>query len=101
LIFGVALSAAAFGLVRQVEAALINDVQVRNDTVTQALSQMIGDGKVTPSILAKNAAAEEFERAISQRSDGDVLREGITNSYIYATGPAVSNLTDRDVGMLD
>jgi len=101
LIFGVALSAAAFGLVRQVEAALKNDLQVRNDTVTQALSQMIGDGKVTPSILAKNAAAEEFERAIAQRSDGDVLREGITNSYIYATGPAVSNLSGRDTSILD
>ncbi len=101
LIFGVMVTAVAFGLLRQIEAALVNDVQVRNDTVTQALSQMIGDRKLAPSVLAENLVIEEFERAIAQRSDGDVLREGITNSYIYATGPAVANLSGRDAGLLD
>lgn len=101
LIFGVMVTAVAFGLLRQIEAALVNDVQVRNDTVTQALSQMIGDRKLSPSVLAENLVIEEFERAIAQRSDGDVIREGITNSYIYATGPAVANLSGRDAGLLD
>ncbi len=100
LIFGIALSGAAFGLVRQVEAALIKDVQVRNDTVTGALSQMIVDGEITPSVLAQNAAAE-FERAVAHRSDGDVLREGITESYIYATGPAITNLDSPSLGLLE
>ena len=100
LIFGIALSGAAFGLVRQVEAALIKDVQVRNDTVTGALSQMIVEGEITPSILAQNAAAE-FERALAHRSDGDVLREGITESYIYATGPAITNLDSPSLSLLE
>lgn len=87
LAFGLTLCVASVGLVRQVEAALINDVQVRNTTVTQALGQMLSSGQVSPDVLARSAA--DLETAMQGRSDGAVLREGITESFIYATGPAV------------
>lgn len=89
LAFGLTLCLASVGLVRQVEAALINDVQVRNTTVTQALGQMLSSGQVSPDVLARSAA--DLETAMQGRSDGAVLREGITESYIYATGPAVDS----------
>ena len=90
LAFGLTLSLAAVGLVRQVEAALINDIQVRNATVTQALSQMLTSGQVSPDVLARSAS--EFDAEMQGRTDNAVLREGITESYIYATGPAVDTI---------
>ncbi len=101
LIFGLTLSGAAWGLLRQVESALINDVQVRNDTVTRALSQMLSSGEVSPALLAQSAT--QFENEMANRSDSDVLREGITASYIYATGPAVDTIngTGTDSTLFD
>jgi len=100
LIFAVFMCGAGFGLVRQVESALLNDIQVRNDTVTSALGQMLASGQVSPDVLASSAA--EFEQAVANRRDEAVLREGITESYIYATGPATATSpTDSTAGVLD
>jgi len=88
LVFGIALSAAAFGLVRQVETALRHDIQVRNDTVTAALSQLLSSGKVSPDVF-DSAGGLPAELGGSATN---VLQEGITESYIYVSGPAVGSL---------
>lgn len=92
LIFGIAASMAAIGLVRRVESALSNDIQVRNDTVTQALSQLLASGQVSPEAIVSSAT--QLNRALGSSYDPEVLREGITESSIYVTGPAVANIAD-------
>lgn len=90
LIFGIMLSGAAIGLVRQVQTELINDVQVRNLAVTQALSDALTSGRVSPEVLVNTPA--QFEAEMADRSDVAMLREGITDSFISAEGPAVEQL---------
>jgi signal transduction histidine kinase len=86
IIFGVALTASALGLVRQVESALVNDVKVRNETVTQALAQLLSSGRLSPD---GGISGSQIDTDLAGRYDPDVIREGISGSYIYATGPAI------------
>jgi signal transduction histidine kinase len=94
IIFGVALSASALGLVRQVESALVNDVKVRNETVTRALAQLLSTGRVSPDGLSLNS--RDIDTELSGEYDPDVVREGISGSYIYATGPALGSSAGDD-----
>ena len=94
VIFGVALSASALGLVRQVESALVNDVKTRNETVTQALAQLLSSGRVSPDGLT--GSGEQIDTELSGQYDPDVIREGISGSYIYATGPALGSYSTGD-----
>jgi signal transduction histidine kinase len=94
VIFGAALSASALGLVRQVESALVNDVKVRNETVTKALAQLLSSGRVSPDGLT--GSGNDIDTQLSGRYDPDVLREGISGSYIYATGPALGTTSVAD-----
>jgi signal transduction histidine kinase len=87
-IFAVFMVGAGFGLVRKIESAMINDVQVRNQTVTHALTDMLSTGQVSPVEL--QSSARRFELAMQASSNPELVREGITNSYIYATGPATN-----------
>ena len=87
VIFGAALSASALGLVRQVESALVNDVKVRNETTTRALAQVLTKGEVSPDGLA--IAGSDIDTELSGPYDADVVREGNSGGYIYATGPAL------------
>lgn len=83
LIFGVFLTAAAFGLLRQLEAALLDDLQVRNDTVTQALSRLVEAGGLEPSGDGSTQALLDTLAGTQRR----IVEEGITESYIFVTGP--------------
>ena len=65
IIFAGALTLASFGLVRQVENALVNDVQVRNDTVAQALGKILSAGN--PDALST--------------SDPTQLADGLSGTY--------------------
>ena len=89
IIFAVFMSGAAFGLVRQVQSALVNDIQVRNDVVTQALGNLLSSGRVSPSTLATSAVALQSE--LNEGSNSEMLREGYTQSIIYATEMADPN----------
>ncbi len=92
IIFGVALSLGAIGLVREVESALINDTQVRNGAVSRALTDMITNGRV--SIQALYGPASPLNDELGDHDDPN-LREGITESYIYVTGsPLQSGSSD-------
>ena len=82
LIFGVALSLAATGLVRQVEDALIHDVRQRNDTVAQALGQML-----TGSQAGWQNSATDLEGHLPGDYDPTVVREGLNESVVYVQGP--------------
>jgi signal transduction histidine kinase len=86
IIFGVALSLGAVGLVREVESALVNDTQVRNVTVSRALSTMLSTGQVPIQSLFNSPDQMNSELA---DQDDPGLREGIIESYIYVTGPAL------------
>jgi signal transduction histidine kinase len=101
IIFGVALSMAAFGLVREVQAALLNDVRVRNDAVSQGLIQLMGSdrGSLQLFVLAESATTVATELGNSQNSQ--TFLEGITQSYIYVTGPAVRALIGSDTNPVD
>lgn len=83
LVFAAFMSVGAFGLVRQVNAALVNDIQVRNDTVTEALSRVLQSGAVSPESLALTA---DGLPTFAGGFDPDLLREGIQGSYIFLTG---------------
>jgi len=83
LIFGVFLTAAAFGLVRQLEAVLLQDVQMRNDTVTQALSRLVEAGEMQASADGSSQALLDTLAGTKRR----IVEEGITESYIFVTGP--------------
>ena len=89
LIFGLALSLAATGLIRQVEAALINDVRVRNDTVAQALGQMLASSQGT---LRDNAG--ELEGHLPGTVDRSVVREGLNEGLVYVQGPGAASVVD-------
>ncbi|HKY15211.1 MAG TPA: HAMP domain-containing sensor histidine kinase [Microthrixaceae bacterium] len=96
VVFGVALSLAAFGLVRQVEAALMHDVQVRNDTVTRVLSGMLASGQMAVDAQDLATATD----ALNRSADREAFQEGITGSVIYVTGPAVGAM-DQSSSLLD
>ena len=90
VIFAGALTLASFGLVRQVENALVNDVQVRNDTVAQALGKFLGSNQVdTLSTSDPNQIASEM----SGSYDPDVLREGLNESIVSVRGPGSASVT--------
>jgi signal transduction histidine kinase len=82
LIFGLTLSLASVLLVRQVEAALLNDIQYRNDAVASAISEMMAQGQFSAEDLA---AAD----SLNEELVGSELGDSITQSYVFATGPAV------------
>lgn len=83
LVFGVALSLAAVGLVRQVEATLVNDLKVRNETVAKALGEVIhSSGKlvtITDSQLISS-------RGVTPE-DAAMLQQGLNESFVYVQGP--------------
>ncbi len=87
LVFAAFITVGAYGLVRQVNAALVNDIQVRNDTVTAALSRVLQSGAVAPESLALSS---DGLPNVEGGFDLDVLREGIQGSYIFVTGQVVS-----------
>lgn len=83
VIFAGALTLASFGLVRQVEGALVNDVKVRNDTVAQALARELAAGN--PDILT---SADPSQVASGMdRSEAEAIRQGLNESIVYASGP--------------
>ena len=92
IIFGVALSIAAFGLVREVQAALINDVQVRNDAVSQALGSSCGGRRVTGVPVEERDDRHQRAGATgrTQHDPGRHHRE----LHLRATG-AVSAVSDQ------
>jgi len=98
VIFAGALTLASVGLVRQVENALVNDVQVRNDTVAQALAKVLAAGN--PDVLA-TADPSQLASGLSGSYDADMLREGLNEAVVYASGPGSatvsqsSNIFDR------
>jgi signal transduction histidine kinase len=94
IIFGVALSMAAFGLVREVQAALIHDVEVRNDAVSQVLVSLMSSGQMSPQVFVESAST--FESELSNAQNSQMILEGLTQSYIYVTGPAVRAMTGSD-----
>lgn len=86
LVFAAFMSVGAYALVRQVNAALVNDIQVRNDTVTEALSRVLQSGVVDPGSLALTAdGLPTFPGGF----DPDLLRQGIEGSYIFVTGQVI------------
>src|SRR5664279_5375157 len=87
IVFGVALSLGAVGLVREVESALVNDTQVRNVTVSRALSTMLSTGQVPIQSLFNSP--DQMNSELADQNDPG-LREGIIESYIYVTGPALN-----------
>ena len=98
LIFAVALTLAAVGLVRQVETALVDDVQARNDTVAQAIGKIVAGGDASALALADPT---QFASGLDDSYDPDVLRETLNDSLIYVRGPGsaqvapATNLFDR------
>jgi signal transduction histidine kinase len=94
IIFGVVLSMAALGLVRQVQAALMHDVQVRNDAVSQALVQLMSSGQVSPDVFVQSAST--FANELGDGHNSQMVQEWMAQSYIYATGPAVSAMSHSD-----
>jgi signal transduction histidine kinase len=94
IIFGVALSFAAFGLVRQVQAALMHNVQVRNDAVSQALVRLMSSDQLSLESIAESA--ETVANELANRADSQLIQDGITESYIYVTGPAVGRISNSE-----
>lgn len=84
LVFAAFITVGAYGLVRQVNAALVNDIQVRNDTVTNALSRVLQSGAVSPDAVA--LTVDGLPGVVDGVADVGVLREGIQGSYIFMTG---------------
>lgn len=96
-IFAIALTLAAFGLVRQVERALVNDMQVRNDTLAQALAKV-----VSADPRSAWSASDPSQLSLGATGyDRDVLNEGLNESFVYVQGPgsaqvaSSSNFFDR------
>jgi len=88
LIFAVTLSAAAYILVHQVQATLIEDVRSRNDTVAQAVSRLLSNGSVSVESLRANSF--EVPQDVASAYDQQMLNEGITQSYIFVQGSGLN-----------
>lgn len=82
LLFAAALTLASYGLVHQVQTALVNDVRVRNDAVAQALAQMMTSE--SPPAWGSNAAVVS---QLPDTYDRDMLQEGLDESVVYVEGP--------------
>jgi signal transduction histidine kinase len=95
IIFGVALSMAAFGLVRQVQAALMNDVRVRNDAVSQGLVQALSTGQISLKDFVITQSLSQIANELSHGQNNQTILEGITQSYIYVSGPAIHAFLDE------
>jgi signal transduction histidine kinase len=85
LLFAAAMTLASYGLVHQVQNALINDVRVRNDAVAQALAQMITSN--TPSQWGSNAAVVS---QLPDTYDREMLQQGLDESVVYVEGPGAA-----------
>lgn len=98
IIFAGALTLAAAGLVRQVESALVNDVQVRNDTVAQALGQMLASNRID-ALTSSNMT--DLSLGLDSKYDLDMFREGLNESFVQVEGPGAvaasssNNIFDR------
>lgn len=88
LIFAVTLSGAAYILVHQVQATLIEDVRSRNNTVAQAVSKLLSAGTVTVGSLQTNSV--EIPQDVASAYDQQMLNEGITQSYIFVQGSGLN-----------
>ena len=95
ILFAGALALSAVGLVRQVEHALVNDVKLRNATVTQALGQLLS----TDSVDALTDPAQ-VATGLSGTYNAEVLREGINDSLISVSGPGAANVV-QDANIFD
>ena len=93
VIFAGALTLAAVGLVRQVENALVNDVQIRNDTVAQALGKMLSANRID-ALSATDPS--QLSGDFAQGYDTDVLREGLNESVAYVQGPGSAAVGTAD-----
>lgn len=97
VIFAVALSMGAVGLVRQVESALRSDIQQRNAVVTTQLPDMLQANQLSLRVLTSPVG--DLDSQLGQVDNPGVLREAISQSYIYATGPGVDEQRKQDSGL--
>ncbi len=89
LLFAAAITLASFGLVHQVQNALVNDVRVRNDALAQALAQMITSN--TSSGWGSNAAVVS---QLPDTYDREMLQEGLEESVVYVEGPGAVDVAE-------
>jgi signal transduction histidine kinase len=82
LIFAGALTLAATALVQQVEGALINDVQVRNDALAKALGQLAASNQLS-SVATDDSSVIE----LTGTADPELLQEGLNESFVLVQGP--------------
>lgn len=81
--FAIALTLVAFGLVRQVERALVNDMQVRNDTLARALAKVVA---ADPASAWSTSDPSQLPFGGSGY-DRDLLNAGLNESIVYVHGP--------------
>lgn len=91
VVFAAGLSIAAFGLVFQVERALINDIRTRNDNVVQGLGQLFATGEITQTSFDTSV----LESQLGAEFDPDVVREAINQSVVYISGTGTVGVADR------
>lgn len=90
VIFAGALVLASVGLVRQIEAALVNDVHDRSDTLARTLGQMVANGQIN-SLSSPNIS--EIASGLSSAIDQEVIREGLNNSFVYVSGAGAAQVS--------
>ena len=83
LVFGIALSLAAVGMVRQVESTLVNDLRSRNDTVAAALGDVI---RATGNPVTITDSQLITSRGVTPE-DAAILQQGLNESLVYVQGP--------------
>jgi signal transduction histidine kinase len=97
LIFAGALCAAAYGLVQQVEGALVSDVQTRNDDVAKALARVLSSSVVDPALLNDPS---QLSVSLGDAVQEDAVRDTLTQSFVYVQGPGSASVASAN-GLFD
>lgn len=92
LVFGLALSLSAWGLVQRLEATLIADVQSRNDAVAQAVGERLA---ADPSAVTLTGSA--IVEGLPDNYDRDLIAQGLNESVVYVDGEGVSMFDESEV----
>ncbi|NLA35341.1 MAG: HAMP domain-containing protein [Actinobacteria bacterium] len=90
MIFAGALVLASIGMVRQIEAALVNDVHDRSDTLARTLGQMVANGQIN-ALTAQDIS--QLTSGLSNSIDQELLQEGLSNSFVYVRGAGASQVS--------
>lgn len=98
LVVGISLFGGGTLLVKWVEAALVNDLKVRNERILESMARSIEDGGTWPSEFFAPLSQMNFdERTVEMFGSQAEAEEAISSTYFYLDGAIADVLQMRNL----